>query len=114
MIKKMMDLLKEWFGKKNVSMVTHEAKETSMKKETNPRKLSLLDDLETYLFDSYDFRFNVLTEQTEFRKKGENTFRLVDQRMLNSFCMERVSSALANWRDDGKVFPLSTITTLNV
>ena len=100
MIKKMMDLLKEWFGKKNVSMVTHEAKETSMKKETNPRKLSLLDDLETYLFDSYDFRFNVLTEQTEFRKKGENTFRLVDQRMLNSFCMEARKQNINCWDKD--------------
>ena len=95
-----MDLLKEWFGKKNVSMVTHEAKETSMKKETNPRKLSLLDDLETYLFDSYDFRFNVLTEQTEFRKKGENTFRLVDQRMLNSFCMEARKQNINCWDKD--------------
>ena len=100
MIKKMMDLLKEWFGKKNVSMVTHEAKETSMKKETTPRKLSLLDDLETYLFDSYDFRFNVLTEQTEFRKKGENTFRLVDQRMLNSFCMEARKQNINCWDKD--------------
>lgn len=100
MIKKMMDLLKEWFEKKNVSMVTHEAKETSMKKETNPRKLSLLDDLETYLFDSYDFRFNVLTEQTEFRKKGENTFRLVDQRMLNSFCMEARKQNINCWDKD--------------
>ena len=51
-------------------MTANETKETQVKKETKSQKSSLLEDLESYLFDNYDFRFNVLIEQTEFRKKG--------------------------------------------
>ena len=76
MIKKMMDLLKKWFEKKNTTMTANETKKTQVKKEAKSRKSSLLEDLENYLFDNYDFRFNVLTEQTEFRKKDGDTFRL--------------------------------------
>ena len=100
MMKKMIDLLKKWFKKKNVTMTANETKETPVKKETNPRKLSLLENLESYLFDNYDFRFNVLTEQTEFRKKGGDTFRLVDQRILNTFCMEARKQGINCWDKD--------------
>ena len=71
MKKNMMDLLKKWFERKNVTMTANETKETQVKKETKSQKSSLLEDLESYLFDNYDFRFNVLIEQTEFRKKGD-------------------------------------------
>ena len=88
MIKKMMNLLKNWFGGKCMPTAANEARKTLVKKETVPRKSSLLVDLETYLFDNYDFRFNVLTEQTEFREKNETEFHMVDQRVLNTFCMK--------------------------
>ena len=60
----------------------------------------MLEDLENYLFDNYDFRFNVLTEQTEFRKKDGDTFRLVDQRILNTFCMEARKQGINCWDKD--------------
>lgn len=100
MIKKMMDLLKKWFEKKNTTMTANETKETQVKKEAKSRKSSLLEDLENYLFDNYDFRFNVLTEQTEFRKKDGDTFRLVDQRILNTFCMEARKQGINCWDKD--------------
>lgn len=34
------------------------------------------------------FRFNVLTEQAEYNPKGKATFKLVDQRTLNTLCIE--------------------------
>ena len=87
-MKKVMELWRKWFGKKDVSVVENLTKETSVKTEKNPRKSSLLEDLETYLFAKYDFRFNVLTEQTEYRKKGDEAFHLVVQRVLNTLCMK--------------------------
>ena len=100
MIKKMMDLLKNWFGGKCMPTVANEAKKTQVKKETTLKKSSLLDDLETYLFDNYDFRFNVLTEQTEYREKNEGEFHMVDQRVLNTFCMKARKQGVNCWDKD--------------
>ena len=65
-MKKVMELWKKWFGKIDVSVVEDVVKEVSIKTEQNARKSSLLEDLEIYLFKVYDFRFNVLTEQTDY------------------------------------------------
>ena len=105
MMKRMMDFLKKWFGEKKVSVVERPMEESvkvemSVKSEPSPRKLSLLDDLEAYLFSKYEFRFNVLTEQTEFRPKGEGSFRFVDQRVLNTFCMEARKQGINCWDKD--------------
>jgi predicted P-loop ATPase len=80
--------------------VENVAKEISIKTEKNVRKSSLLEDLEIYLFKVYDFRFNVLTEQTEYRKKGESVFHLVDQRVLNTLCMKVRKQGINCWDKD--------------
>ena len=59
-----------------------------MKAEVKNKKNSLLESLENYLFSHYDFRFNVLTEQTEYSLKNQADFNLVDQRTLNTLCIE--------------------------
>ena len=100
MMKKVMELWKKWFGKRDVSVVENVAKEVSIKTEQNARKSSLLEDLEIYLFKVYDFRFNVLTEQTEYRKKGESVFHLVDQRVLNTLCMKVRKQGINCWDKD--------------
>ena len=100
MMKKVMELWKKWFGKRDVSEVENVAKEISIKTEKNVRKSSLLEDLEIYLFKVYDFRFNVLTEQTEYRKKGESVFHLVDQRVLNTLCMKVRKQGINCWDKD--------------
>ena len=100
MMKKVMELWQKWFGKRDVSEVENVAKEISIKTEKNVRKSSLLEDLEIYLFKVYDFRFNVLTEQTEYRKKGESVFHLVDQRVLNTLCMKVRKQGINCWDKD--------------
>ena len=100
MMKKVMELWKKWFGKIDVSVVEDVVKEVSIKTEQNARKSSLLEDLEIYLFKVYDFRFNVLTEQTEYRKKGESVFHLVDQRILNTLCMKVRKQGINCWDKD--------------
>ena len=46
--------------------------------------------LERYLFAHYYFRFNLLTEQTEFLEKGDDiaNFRVLDKRELNTLAFE--------------------------
>ena len=100
MMKKVMELWKKWFGERDASVVENVAKEVSVKTEKNPRKSSLLEDLETYLFAMYDFRFNVLTEQTEYRKKCEGVFHMVDQRVLNTLCMKARKQGINCWDKD--------------
>ena len=100
MMKKVMELWKKWFGERDASVVENVAKEVSVKTEKNPRKSSLLEDLETYLFAMYDFRFNVLTEQTEYRKKCEGVFHMVDQRVLNTLCMKARNQGINCWDKD--------------
>lgn len=97
MFEKMMKILKKWFGKESVSVVENVPVETQVKNETRTRKSTLLDDLETYLFARYDFRFNVLTEQTEYALKGESGFQLVDQRVLNTLCIDARVHGINSW-----------------
>lgn len=41
-------------------------------------KSFLMEDLRTYLFTRYDFRFNLLTEQAEYTPKNETHYQLMD------------------------------------
>ena len=94
MMKKVMEILKKWFGKTSVSMMKETPSEDGShspepsREERKNRKRTMLDDLEAFLFDRYDFRFNVLTEQTEYRCKDEEAFQQVDQRVLNTLCID--------------------------
>ena len=94
MIEKMMNLVKKWLGKRSVAPVKNDFVETPEKKEVKNKKSSLLDTLEAYLFTHYDFRFNLLTEQTEYSPKGSASFKLMDQRALNTLCIEARSQGI--------------------
>ena len=78
----------------DVSVKTREKAETTFKNS------SLLDNLEACLFDRYDFRFNVLTEQTEYAPKGTSTYELVDQRVLNTLCLVARKNGINCWDKD--------------
>ena len=100
MIRKLMIFLKEWLGKSVVSN-----SEMMSVVDLNPvvekqKKSGLLQTLEDYLFSVYDFRFNVLTEQTEYAPKAKTDFRLVDQRVLNTLCMEARKQGINCWDKD--------------
>ena len=100
MLEKIVEICRKWFGAKHVSVVENVEIETPVKAEAKNRKRTLLDDLEGFLFARYDFRFNVLTEQTEYRRKGEGKFMQVDQRVLNTLCIEARSQGINCWDKD--------------
>ena len=100
MIRKVMGILKKWLEKSVLSRPEKMTVETSIKKETKTGKGSLLERLEAYLLAHYDFRFNVLTEQTEYRRKGENVFRQMEQRTLNTLCIDARYRGINCWDKD--------------
>ena len=108
MLEKMKEFWKRWFGGKPVEMVVNESMDALEKVEAKPAagkeakcgNTSLLDDLEACLFDRYDFRFNVLTEQTEYAPKGTSAYELVDQRVLNTFCLMARRNGINCWDKD--------------
>ena len=106
MLEKIVEIWRNWFGKSSVSMVQEtpsgggsHTPDSSREGKMN-RKRTLLDDLEGFLFARYDFRFNVLTEQTEYRRKGEGNFMQVDQRVLNTLCIDARSEGINCWDKD--------------
>lgn len=61
----------------------------------------LLERVEQFLHTYYEFRFNRLSEVTEIREKGgAAAFRLVDQRELNSLCIEAHRRGIDCWDRD--------------
>ena len=53
---------------------------SSMTVGANPK----LEDLQNFLTENFDFRYNVLTDMPECKPKNTNTYRMIDKRMMNS------------------------------
>ena len=72
----------------------------SANKATNAEQVQ--QKLEQYLLSRYHFRFNVLTEQTEYCKKDDDTpiYKVISQRTLNSFCLEARTHRVNCWDKD--------------
>lgn len=79
------------------------ARRFSDNKPTHPKSL------ETYLLDMIEFRFNLLSEETEYRYKGSGADRFcpVTQRDLNSFCLEARRTGIDCWDRDVNRFVYS-------
>ena len=43
-----------------------------------------LEELQIFLNENFDFRYNVLTDMPECKPKNTNTYRMIDKRMMNS------------------------------
>ena len=43
-----------------------------------------LEDLQIFLNENFDFRYNVLTDMPECKPKNTNTYQMIDKRMMNS------------------------------
>ena len=43
-----------------------------------------LEELQNFLSENFDFRYNVLTDMPECKPKNTNTYRMIDKRMMNS------------------------------
>lgn len=89
---------KRWFGKKTEQVKEHEDR----KKVSTPKPTHLSNQLETYLTAHYDFRYNVLTEQAEVRRKElvSGAFRAATQRVVNTLCLEAQEQGIACWDKD--------------
>ena len=109
MLQKMIGFFKNWFVKTEVSHEKKVVVETPVKVDVPKKKSSVLEDLEAYLFTRYDFRYNVLTEQAEYRPKGECDFHLVSQRVLNTLCMEARKQGINCWDKDVSRLLLSQV-----
>ena len=93
---KLKQMLRRWLGVNE----TPESMET-VKRET-PRKAddAMSAQLEEFLKSGYDFRFNVLTEQAEMCRKGEATYRPVNQRVANTLCLDARDRGINCWDKD--------------
>ncbi|MBE6275253.1 MAG: helicase [Bacteroides sp.] len=104
MIERLKQILREWLGESFVLPIENTVVEnTSIETpsvEEKVKKTGLLQSLEDYLFSVYNFRFNLLTEQTEYALKESADFRPVDQRMLNTLCMEARKQGVNCWDKD--------------
>ena len=86
-----------------VNTIIQPIKEASSSKEKDSSKaMSLTESVETFLKSRYDFRYNVLTEETEYRllERMEEGFAPVNQRVLNTFCLEAHESGISCWDRD--------------
>ena len=64
---------------------------TGREKETERKQpVRLTQEVRTFLQKQYDFRYNLLTEETEYRPANKRAvpFEPVSKRELNTFCME--------------------------
>ena len=100
MLGKMIEFLKKWFVVKDVVKANQDVSETLAKTAVKKQRCSLLKDLEAYFFAKYDFRFNVLTEQPEYVLKGHKQYQLVDQRVLNTLCIDARNQGINCWDKD--------------
>ena len=107
MVQKMKEIWRKWFGKHRVleqEQVDGNLPKPERKQEDGGKKREgtslLLSKLEDCLFGRYDFRFNLLTEQTEYAPKGSSVYQLVDQRALNTFCLEVRAQGVNCWDKD--------------
>ena len=53
---------------------------TAMSMGANPK----LEELQNFLSENFDFRYNVLTDMPECKPKNTTTYRMIDKRMMNS------------------------------
>lgn len=102
----------------------HTHKETTGRKEKereesnrrDPQKANAVTALscsvEEFLTSRYDFRYNLLTDETEFRPAGQRAaaFTPVGKRELNTFCLEAHAEGIPCWDKDLKRYIYSTYT----
>ena len=63
---------------------------TPMTVGANPK----LEDLQNFLSENFDFRYNILTDMPECKPKNTTTYRMIDKRMMNTLCMEAMMNGV--------------------
>ena len=72
------------------------------KTQGSHKTAEMLQALSLFLQQHYQFRFNLLTEGTEFKEQGnpDSPYRPVSQRDLNSFCQSAQQAGIDCWDRD--------------
>ena len=53
-----------------------------------------LEDLQNFLSENFDFRYNVLTDMPECKPKNTTTYRMIDKRMMNSLSFKAMMQGI--------------------
>lgn len=88
-----------------------EKKEKEKKEGTEQKQpVRLTQEVRAFLQEQYDFRYNLLTEETEYRPAGKRgaLFEPVGKRELNTFCMEAHDQGISCWDKDLSRYIYST------
>lgn len=93
--------------KRKAKKKTPEASESGDNTNTTVRLTRQVMD---FLTKRYDFRYNLLTEETEFRPAGQRDFAFlpVGKRNLNAFCIEAHAEGIPCWDKDLNRYIYST------
>lgn len=85
-----------------VKKTSEESTSSSLSTHKESETEQIQQKMEQYLLNRYHFRFNVLTEQTEYSKKGNGTpiYKVISQRTLNSLCLEARARHINCWDKD--------------
>ena len=80
------------------------------KQEIHKQPVLLTQQVIDFLKVRYDFRYNLLTEETEFRPFGQREipFCRIDKRELNTFCLEAHKEGISCWDKDLQRYIYST------
>lgn len=102
---KVMNVQKDGVGKKDGRPMGPKESRSGgeqRKGEGGRKSARLVRELEEYLVAHYEFRYNVLTEMTEFRpwENGERRFRPATRRELNGICMDMRAAGIDCWDKD--------------
>lgn len=77
-------------------------KRENSQNQRKAKPVDMLTALTDYLLTRYDFRYNLLTEETEFRRRNvqDSFFIPIGARELNSFCMDARQEGINCWDRD--------------
>ena len=80
------------------------------RQEVHKHPVFLTQQVIDFLKVRYDFRYNLLTEETEFRPSGRRDipFCRIDKRELNTFCLEAHREGINCWDKDLQRYIYST------
>lgn len=72
------------------------------RQEVHKHPVFLTQQVIDFLKIRYDFRYNLLTEETQFRLSGQRdiSFCRIDKRELNTFCLEAHKEGINCWDKD--------------
>ena len=53
-----------------------------------------LEDLQIFLNENFDFRYNILTDMPECKPKDTTTYQMIDKRMMNSLSFKAMMQGI--------------------